>query len=510
MKNPVNIITEQEESSYNFGEGSWGSYNQTTKQWDSQIKAATGRQVREWIQKEFKSLNERVDQNPTSLYGPYENIISVLSSIPETARFQGLTVGIINDNGEIEEYWWKTTDYSSEGLVKKIEDVTLTISASGDTIIDADEGSPIVFNFTIDGRAIISKGYVYQVVGTTEVFLSEFTNIGKGSNSVSITAPQQSGIYTYRVKITDTGGYFAKTASGSEYIEYTIRYGSISIDYNLSNLNRIQIKNIYTLTGQYFTCNISVRDDSYNVTGVYLSDGADTNIELSPYKTLTEVDTTYLGFNYYVLPSNDELTQLDGKFCYIKIVYTEDGEEQIIYKELFTILKADSLEFVPQSATKDYYVNFADYYTFQLRSGVANTSVYITALDDSDFSFEPVTVTSYNNFSLRVLPKEVKQDAHLKIRCRFIISNQEQIREFDTILGNIKEMPERKYYEPEAGTSFVQLDKFVDAGEGDFVDDMQYYKVVDNLTSKEYDTCAFIVDMYCRVNQTNNKKTEYI
>jgi len=100
---------------------------------------------------------------------------------------------------------------------------------------------------------------------------------------------------------------------------------------------------------------------------------------LPPYKTLTEPNNTCLGFNYYILPGQDELEPFDGKKCYARIIYIQDGQQKMESVELFTLLKISSLDFIPQSVSKDYYINFPEQYRFQLQSGVSNLSVYVTA-----------------------------------------------------------------------------------------------------------------------------------
>jgi len=70
----------------------------------------------------------------------------------------------------------------------------------------------------------------------------------------------------YRLKVADTAGYNAKDASTDlDYIQYTVQYGGISINVNTSNFDKIKIKNVQSVAGQYFTANISVRDDSFRV-----------------------------------------------------------------------------------------------------------------------------------------------------------------------------------------------------------------------------------------------------
>jgi hypothetical protein len=121
----------------------------------------------------------------------------------------------------------------------------LTIFTSGSTSITVEEGESIVFRFGIQGRASIQKGFVYQVTNGMEVFQYEFANIGKSdNNSIVAVAPSVPGIYTYRIKVVDTTGAFAKNEDGTDYIEYEVRYGGISIVHNFSNFDKILIKNV--------------------------------------------------------------------------------------------------------------------------------------------------------------------------------------------------------------------------------------------------------------------------
>jgi len=103
----------------------------------------------------------------------------------------------------------------------------------------------------------------------------------------------------------------------TEYIEYTVRYGGISVTYNLTNLNSIQIKNKYSVAEKHFICTIKTRDDSFNIQGLYLSDSqqvTENSTLLLPYSDLinTQADS-YLGDNYYYFPNSNDLEKYNGK-----------------------------------------------------------------------------------------------------------------------------------------------------------------------------------------------------
>lgn len=482
--------------------GSWGSYDEENDQWswtdDNGIEhpgeAISGEYIRKWIQKKLA-------------YGPYESIEEALAAIPVQFR-DGFTVGI-RKNGIVTDYQWKQ-GVDDDDLVEKVEQIDLTLHVNpGDLNNTVREGDPITLRFSISGRSNISRGYVYRVIGTSEVFVSEIPNLAKGEVSANINAPESSGTYVYRVRVIDSSGYYAKSVDGDSYLQYTIKYGGVSVSYNLSQFDKIVIKNIQSVQNQYFTVNISVRDDSYIIEGVYLSDG-NTDILLAPHSNLNTVNDTFIGFNYYILPDADALGPLDGNTCFIKLVYREDGIVKQMQRDLFTLLKTDSLIFVSQSVDKNYYLNFPDYYTLQLQSGVAGISVYMQQDEGSDFTFDPVTVTTYNNYSLRVIPNAIKDNAILKVKCSFIIGGVEKTYRFENSIGNIINLPIGQYYVPGA-TSEITLDRIIEANDTDIRDAevAQYYRPITNFTSEEYSTCAFIVDMYCKINKTGIKTTQY-
>lgn len=448
--------------------------------------------------------------NVDMLYGPYNSVQEALEAVPYEIRKQGLTVGVINEKGVVEEYWWNTSNVADEGLFKKNEQLALSIYRIGDYTIHTEEGELIALRFGVDGRANIQKGLLYQVVGQSEVLQQEFTSIGKGENTIIATQPSIAGVYKYRIKVLDSSGQFAETTDEVNYIEYEVRYGGISVSYNLTNLNSIQIKNVESVANQYFTATINVRDTSFAVQHVYISDGDSVNIDLVPHKSVSEeTPGDYLGYKYYILPDTETLMPLNGKFCYIVIAFTEDEEPRTKQQELFTLLDRASLEFIPQSVEKNYYLNFPDYYTFQFKSGVANVSVYVSKGQDSDFTFDPVTVTSYNNYALRVIPNTITDSGTLVLNCAYTVGGTPLTKTFTQPIGRINDLPEREFYNPPSG-SVVSRDTLVEATSTDFVDGARYYKIENDFVSSPVDTCAFIVDIECKINQINDKSLKYI
>ena len=457
-----------------------------------------------------------------AFYGPYEATSNksaldvACEKIPLRYRAQGLTIGIIDQFGKVVEYQWKTnnlTGYPEE----KVESFNLTITPVGEQELVKEEGESIQFQYKIEGRATISKGFIYQIVGTTEIFLGEFTNIGKGTNTYVLNNPSTSGIYTYRIKILDSSGAYATTRDNDEYIEYVIRYGGISISYNLANLNTIQIKNKYSVAERYFICGIKTRDNSFNVQGLYLSDSqeiTETSILLTPYSNPNTQADSYLGNNYYYLPNTSELDKYNGKTLYSIIKYTEETNsginQQYKVKSLFTLLDITSLELVPESTFSNYYLSIPAYYTFQLQSGVENVSVVFSEGEDSDFTFDTVTIQAYRRYSLKVIPKTVKNNARLKANFSFRYNNVETTGTFDEELGNIIEVPVQNYFQPDENT--ISLEKIIDPTSEDYniIEDGKYTKIINTPVSSEVHSSSFILDLYCKINQSNNRNIKYL
>ena len=76
-------------------------------------------------------------------------------------------------------------------------------------------------------------------------------------------------------------------------------------------------------------------------------------------------------------------------------------------------------------------------------------------------------------------------------------------------IGKINDLPEREYYRPADGSA-VNREILVDATSDDFVDGARYYQIKNNFVSDAMDTCAFIVDVECKINQANDKSLKYI
>lgn len=489
-------------------------------------------------------------------YGPYTTVEQAILFVPDDVRDVGLTIGILefnkDDNGEyvyreeyddfsgtyyhsyikatpiqgeqkyslsgINEYQWKV-GISDTDLKPKVEKFNLTIARVGDEELIKEEGDIIQLAFTVEGRVTVSKGFIYMVSGNTEVLLGEFTNIGKGSsaNTVTITNPSTSGIYNYRIKILDSSGAYATTVEGYEYLEYTLRYGGISVVYNFSNsVDIVQIKNKNSVANKPFTCNINVRDSSFNVLGMFITNNAGNNdigIALQPYEDqLKTPSNSYLGYKWYFFPDSSELEQYNGQSIYVKLKYTENG--QVFYKiqSLFTLLDIRSLELIRESDNNLFYVDTPSYFTFQLQSGVEKLNVVLSQNEESDFTFDSVTLQSYSRFTLTVIPNNITDSAILKLNYSFRYDNITTTGVFTIDMGSIVAIPQQNYFDPEGVDNTISLSKIIDSTLEDYdvIEDGQPIKIISNPITENVYSSSFILDLYCKINQVNDKSRKYL
>lgn len=461
------------------------------------------------------NIAQRIDvrekcANIDALYGPYENIEAALAAIPSNRRVIGRTVAILN-NGTAIEYWWKSGIEDSD-LVQKVEQMTLSLYIVGDSEFTKEEGDTIFGQFRVDGGAGVKKAVLYQMVDGNEMFVQEYGNIAKGSPySFLIPNPAMSGTYRYHIKVIDSLDNYAITTLGLNYLEYTLHYGGISTIYNLTELNAITVKNFVSVADIPFQLNISVRDNTFQIQSVCITDMTDED-PAGLSAPLTPSSGNYLGTNTYYMPNSDVLEAFNGKRCSVVVNYTEGVIAKESVKDFFRILDIATLDIVPEYEGGDYYATLPGYYTFQLQSAVENISVLIRPGNNSDFNFEPSTILTYRRFSLKVIPDDiVKNNAQIVMDYSYRYNNVDYTGTIVRTIGNILALPAQSYYEPEEGTT-VSRDVLIYADNTDYtgIDDGQYYKVISESVSSSQISSSFILDAYCKINQKNDKNIKYI
>lgn len=445
------------------------------------------------------------------LYGPYSSIQEACEVVSYNRRALGRTVGIIDKNS-ILEYWWKS-GLNDEDLIKKVEELSLSLALYGNSEFSAEEGDNIVGQFIVDGSVGVKKAILYQIVDNRELFIQEYINIGKKVPfSFTIPSPNSSGVYKYRIKVLDNFDNYAVTDNGNTYIEYTVSYGSISVNYNLSVFNTITVKNYNSVSEIPFQISISVRDNSIKVTDVRISDYTDSNSDQLSI-SLIPSSGYYLGTNTYKMPSSTQLKAFNGKKCSIIINYTENDEEKSNIKDLFTLLDINTIEIVSEieDENKNFYVSIPSYYTFQLNSAVEDLPIIISPNEESDFNFEKSTVISYKKISLKIIPKHEISNAQIILNYRYIYNNIEYTGQIKKGLGSIYQLPEPEYYNPNNDEA-IKRESIIYADENDYtgIENGQYYKTIYENINFECTFPSFILDTYCKINEQNDKNIEYI
>ena len=79
------------------------------------------------------NLNLAAPKPVDSRYGPYISLALAISSVPSVNRYLGLTVGVIDTNGDVVEYWFLNCTTDSCLVVKETAPNLSGISLDGGT-----------------------------------------------------------------------------------------------------------------------------------------------------------------------------------------------------------------------------------------------------------------------------------------------------------------------------------------------------------------------------------------
>ena len=183
-----------------------------------------------------------------AFYGPYETteqktaLQVACERIPAKYRAQGLTVGIINSAGKVEEYQWKTNDLSDAGLKPKVEDYELTIDSVSHTTNT--EKNEITFTITVAGKGFGVQTSIY--LGSTKI--TSVPTLLNQNQVVTIVAPENPGNYLYTIQAIDT-----TLGNGTQSIHEVI-WKEVDIKINpTSSLYTYQVKSLQNVINADFT-----------------------------------------------------------------------------------------------------------------------------------------------------------------------------------------------------------------------------------------------------------------
>ena len=206
--------------------------------------------------------------NIDMLYGPYNSIEDACAAIPEDLRGQGLTVGILNDKNEVEEYWWKKN--IQDIPVKKIQDQNLTIDyINGKDTYSFSEGDDQIIEFTVTGGLPAKEAIVYREGRE----IRRQSVIKGGINQVILNETELGSQHEYYIQVIDSlGGLATVAGSDDTKLIYNVQYGKVDIKWILTDIEGI----INTeATGKIIPFEIHVSDESKSYSMTISIEGED-------------------------------------------------------------------------------------------------------------------------------------------------------------------------------------------------------------------------------------------
>lgn len=279
MKKPENIITDYTQVP---ATGSWGSYNETTKQWEGPVYS--GSAVRQWIQTKLA-------------YGPYDSIQEACQAIPVSMR-EGFTVGIRTEDGIVEYQWKKGT--TNEDLVKKADDIISSAELiAPETLNFVDPPESITFQVQYSSK---TGGRIYIKRDGIDI---DQQNILPGLNTYTVPVPQNYRSYTYSIYIKDILGQDVVLTTN----QFVVKVGTIKI------ISQIQ---------EYLNTNVIGTDISSFIT--VSNFGNPVHLYLIQDGVTTQIPGT--NFNSYLLTVNLNQQVGDHEFT-LKAVSVNNDEEVV-------------------------------------------------------------------------------------------------------------------------------------------------------------------------------------
>lgn len=151
-------------------------------------------------------------------YGPYNDLASVLTSIPSFKRARGLTVGVI-EGGLLKEYWFKE-GINNNDLVEK---TTVTNNTGGGVGIDTGVRS-LTANWQSTFNTVSNLSSSWGMSGIKNQYKSDYYGssavyIGYSLFGISESSPQ----WTIKKSIFSSSGTFTSSVSAVN-MAWTNRY----------------------------------------------------------------------------------------------------------------------------------------------------------------------------------------------------------------------------------------------------------------------------------------------
>lgn len=322
-------------------------------------------------------------------YGPYNSLDDAYDVIPEALRDVGLTVGILNENEEVSEYWFQydtnnpgTLVLKSKGIHTKLDSITIS------NPVTDDQEHTVRFNYSVNGSSLFPANAlsVYQKYQntTSRVKIQDF-NVDGGE---IVIYNVKEGAYQYYIEVTDIFGH----KISSNIIPVTI--GKVKITINLLQIPTLTLINRTNLLARSysFTYFIEILDPTWQSVNFYLyaDEDNETRKVFSNKLTTGSLQTVQINESFF--------SNISGGKIYIE----GQKSEEAISKDLFTILSDNTINVERTDSQSTFYydsindVGKTKSVQFIFSSGALSSSIEYDT-EQSDFSFPRHGDISFGN-----------------------------------------------------------------------------------------------------------------
>lgn len=212
--------------------------------------------------------NFNVYPNIDAKYGPYSSIEQALTTLVKRVRGKGLTVGIIQEDNTINEYWFKS-GIEDEDFVEKLPD-----SDYGDAIEELQNAVfPLAWNSFNAGTTIIEKGnsIVPQISWTLirkgEVVNPDNASVIENGQVVGNIAPNKLS-WTRAETVTNNVNYTVNVQCGSQKLSRNQSYQFLLKKYyGVSNKTTLTSQDILALQNNTWATSYKLSATKFDCTG---------------------------------------------------------------------------------------------------------------------------------------------------------------------------------------------------------------------------------------------------
>lgn len=350
-------------------------------------------------------------QHPT--YSTYDSIGSLYSFLSQFVSV-GFTVGIVDDNDHITEYWINNNRLEEKGIQLELNSVSVTANYT----VESNGSNTVTVEYTTIGSSLFqSKAVALYDTFDGRSLIIDRKDFNKNGDTFVIENVE-SGRHIYKIIITDI---FGNSVNGQD----DVNIGDYKIKYDISGILNLAIISSENLVGKSIKVEISIINDQWSGQ-FYLSYGS-TNTPLNQ------------GTNNISI-TKSIADNMDGESVYIKVVHGSIEQKTL----LFNVLGQNTLYVETTSILPTFYydsVNEVGVYRdvlFLFKSG--SKSMIVNCDDSSDFAFANGQTINFDTkgealIQYRITPRRKKDNAK-------IVFSYLDNKLCELPLGNILEKPE--------------------------------------------------------------------